>query len=79
MSTDIPVPEMGEGIEEVTIVQWLRQVGDSVTEGDPIVTVETDKASMEIEAPASGTLTELLVEAGDAPEVGDPIARMSES
>ena len=70
---------MGEGIEEVTIVEWLRQVGDSVTEGDPIVTVETDKASMEIEAPATGTLTELLVEPGDAPEVGDPIARMSES
>lgn len=79
MSTDIPVPEMGEGIEEVTIVEWLRQVGDSVTEGDLIVRVETDKASMEIEAPASGTLTELLVEAGDAPEVGDPIARISEN
>ena len=79
MSTDIPVPDMGEGIEEVTIVEWLRQVGDSVTEGDPIVTVETDKASMEIEAPATGTLTELLVEPGDAPEVGDPIARISES
>ena len=79
MSTDIPVPDMGEGIEEVTIVEWLRQAGDSVTEGDPIVTVETDKASMEIEAPATGTLTELLVEPGDAPEVGDPIARMSGS
>ena len=79
MSTDIPVPELGEGITEVTIVAWLRQVGDSITEGDPIVTVETDKASMEIEAPVSGTLTELLVEAGDAPEVGDPIARMTES
>ncbi len=79
MSTDVPVPDMGEGIEEVTIVEWLRQVGDSVTEGDPIVSVETDKATMEIEAPASGTLTELLVEAGDAPEVGDLIARMTES
>ncbi len=79
MSIEISVPVLGEGITEVTILEWLRWVGDSVTEGDPIVSIETDKASMEIEAPASGTLTELLVEAGDEPEVGDPIARMTES
>ena len=79
MSKEIPVPDLGEGITEVTIVEWLRQVGDSVAEGDPIVSVETDKASMEIEAPSSGTLTDLLVEPGDAPEVGDPIAHISES
>ena len=79
MSIEISVPVLGEGITEVTILEWLRRVGDSVTEGDPIVSIETDKASMEIEAPASGTLTELLVEAGDEPEVGDPIARMTES
>ena len=76
MSTEIPVPDLGEGITEITIVEWLRQVGDVVAEGDPIVAIETDKASMEIEAPTAGTLTELLVEAGDTPEVGDPIARM---
>ena len=76
MSTEIPVPDLGEGITEITIVQWLRQVGDELAEGDPIVAIETDKASMEIDAPASGKLTELLVEAGDTPEVGDPIARM---
>ena len=79
MSIEIPVPDLGEGITEVTILEWLKQVGDSVAEGDPIVSVETDKASMEIEAPTSGTLAELLVEAGDEPEVGDPIARMTES
>lgn len=74
MSTEIAVPEMGEGITEVTIMRWLKAVGDAVGEGEAIVAVETDKASMEIEAPVSGTLTELLVEAGDSPEVGDPIA-----
>ena len=77
MSTEIPVPGMGEGIEEVTIVAWLRQVGDRVAEGDPIVVVETDKASMEIEAPVDGTLTEILVEPGDEPEIGDTIARIA--
>lgn len=79
MSIEIPVPDLGEGITEVTILGWLRQVGDSVNEGDPIVAVETDKASMEIEAPTSGTLTEFLVGAGDVAEVGDPIARLGES
>lgn len=76
MSTEIVVPQMGEGITEVTIMRWLKAVGDFVGEGEAIVAVETDKASMEIEAPVSGTLTELLVEAGDSPEVGDPIARL---
>ena len=76
MSTEIAVPEMGEGITEVTIMRWLKTVGDAVHEGEAIAAVETDKASMEIEAPVSGTLTELLVEAGDSPEVGDPIARL---
>ena len=76
MNTEIAVPEMGEGITEVTIMRWLKAIGEAVDEGEAIAAVETDKASMEIEAPVSGTLTELLVEAGDSPEVGDPIARL---
>ena len=67
---------MGEGITEVTIMRWLKAIGEAVDEGEAIAAVETDKASMEIEAPVSGTLTELLVEEGDSPEVGDPIARL---
>lgn len=74
MSTRIPVPELGEGITEVTIIGWLTTAGDTVKEGDPIAAVETDKASMEIESPVSGRVTALLVEAGDSPEIGDPIA-----
>ena len=67
---------MGEGITEVTIMSWLKAVGDAVEEGEAIAAVETDKASMEIEAPVSGKLIELLVEVGDSPVVGDPIARL---
>ena len=76
MSKEIAVPELGEGITEVTIMRWLKAVGEAVGEGEAIAAVETDKASMEIEAPVSGTLTELLVEPGDSPEVGDAIARI---
>ena len=76
MSTEIEVPELGEGISEVTIMRWLKGIGDAVEAGEAIAAVETDKASMEIEAPVSGKLTELLVEPGDSPEVGDTIARM---
>ncbi|MYJ96784.1 MAG: hypothetical protein F4053_14760 [Proteobacteria bacterium] len=76
MSTEIAVPEMGEGITEDTIMRGLKAVGEAVDEGEAIAAVETDKASMEIEAPVSGTLTELLVAAGDSPEVVDPIARL---
>jgi len=79
VSTEIPVPDLGEGIEEITIVEWLREVGETVAQGDPIVAIETDKASMEIEAPASGVLIELLVDSGDTPAIGDPIARMKMS
>ena len=74
MSTEIAVPELGEGITEVTVIRWLKMAGDTVNEGDPIAAVETDKASMEIESPVSGRVTALLVEVGDSPEVGDPIA-----
>ena len=74
MSTEIAVPELGEGITEVTVVRWLKMAGDTIDEGDPIAAVETDKASMEIESPVSGRVTALLVEVGDSPEVGDPIA-----
>ena len=76
MSTNVLMPQLGESIAEGTIIRWNKAVGDAVDEGEPIAAVETDKASMEIEAPVSGTLTELLVEAGDSPEVGDPIARL---
>ncbi len=76
MSTEIAVPELGEGITEVTIMRWLKAVGEAVEEGEAIAAVETDKASMEIEAPVSGTLTELLAEPGDSPEVGAAIARI---
>lgn len=59
------------------IVQWRVAEGQLVTEGNLLVTIETDKASAEVEAPASGVLAQILAAEGDEVAVGDPIARIS--
>jgi 2-oxoglutarate dehydrogenase E2 component (dihydrolipoamide succinyltransferase) len=70
MAEDIVVPELGESISEGTVARWLVEVGDAVEEDAPLVELETDKASVEIPAPASGVLKEIRVEAGDDVPVG---------
>ena len=68
------MPKMGDAMEEGTIVQWLVSEGDEVSEGDAIAEIETDKASMEIEAEDSGTLAQFIVGEGDDVPVGEAIA-----
>ena len=58
---DIVVPQVGETTSEVVLVRWLKREGDAVDKGDPLFEVDTDKYVVEIEAFASGTLTEILV------------------
>ncbi|HEY1967536.1 MAG TPA: lipoyl domain-containing protein [Pseudonocardia sp.] len=65
---DLIVPRLGVSVKEVTIVEWLVADGDSVAEGDPILTVATDKTEVEIEAVANGTLRH-----GAAPEEDYPV------
>jgi pyruvate/2-oxoglutarate dehydrogenase complex dihydrolipoamide acyltransferase (E2) component len=60
-------------MEEGTIVEWLRQPGERVTEGESLARVETDKIEVDMEAPASGVLAAHLVEAGKTAAVGQPI------
>ena len=60
----IELPQVGESVTEGTIVQWLKQVGDSVQRYDPLVEVLTDKVSMEVPSPVNGVITELLAEEG---------------
>jgi pyruvate/2-oxoglutarate dehydrogenase complex dihydrolipoamide acyltransferase (E2) component len=74
---DIILPKWGMTMQEGAIAGWLVAVGDTVTEGQPVATVETEKVDAEVEAPAAGTITELLFEAGDTAEVGAVIARMA--
>jgi 2-oxoglutarate dehydrogenase E2 component (dihydrolipoamide succinyltransferase) len=78
MPTDVKVPTLGESITEATVGQWLKKAGDAVAADEPIAALETDKVSVEVNAPVAGTLAELLVEEGATVEVGAIIARIGE-
>jgi len=68
------MPNLGYDMESGTISRWLKAVGDPVGRGEPIAEVETDKATVEMEATASGTLVEIVAEAGSEVVVGEVIA-----
>ena len=64
------LPDIGEGVVEGEVVEWMVSVGDSVKEDDPILSVMTDKATVEIPSPCDGTVTTIIGEAGDILPVG---------
>lgn len=74
MATKVLVPLLGEGIEEVTVIKWLKKEGDSVNELEPLLEVNTDKVDTEIPAPASGTVLKILAEEGVPARVGAVLA-----
>jgi 2-oxoglutarate dehydrogenase E1 component len=76
-TVDIVTPTGGESVTEGTILEWSVKVGDAVKQGDTVVEISTDKVDMELPAPASGTITEILAEAGETVSVGQVIARMT--
>lgn len=78
MATRLIAPSMGEGIEELTIVSWLKKEGDAVKEMEMLVEVETDKVTTEIPSPASGTLLKIMVQADETVKVGSPMAWIGE-
>ena len=78
MATEIKIPSMGESISEVQIGEWLKKKGDTVNKDEDVVTVESEKASLEIPAPAAGRLSEIVLETGETAKVGDVIARIEE-
>jgi len=59
MATDVQVPALGESITEGTLAQWLKKPGEAVAADEPIASLETDKVSVEVPSPASGTLAEI--------------------
>ena len=70
----IEMPKLGYDMETGTVSGWLRHVGDTISRGDVIAEIETDKATVEMEATASGTLSEIVHDAGAEVPVGEPIA-----
>jgi pyruvate dehydrogenase E2 component (dihydrolipoamide acetyltransferase) len=72
--TEVLMPNLGYDMETGRIAQWLKRVGDQIVRGEPIAEIETDKATVEMEAAASGTLVEIVAEAGSEVAVGEVIA-----
>lgn len=73
---DVIVPKWGLTMDEADVIEWLKQPGDSVTEGEPILELETDKVTAQVEAPANGVLVEVLAAPGSTVAPGDVVGRI---
>jgi len=76
MSIEIKVPEVGESITEVQIAEWLKDEGDAVQKDEPLVVIDSEKTTLELPAPESGTLGKILHQAGATVPVGEVIAHL---
>src|SRR5580658_3381207 len=70
MATEIRVPTLGESITEATVGKWFKKAGDAIKADEPLVELETDKVTLEVNAPASGVLSEIAVPTGETVAVG---------
>jgi multifunctional 2-oxoglutarate metabolism enzyme len=73
----VTMPEMGESVTEGTVLEWHVAEGETVAEGQTVIEVSTDKVDAEVPAPASGTITKLLVAVDDTVTIGQPLAEMT--
>lgn len=78
MPIELKVPAVGESITEVEIGAWLKAKGARVEKDEPVVTLESDKATVELPAPVSGTLTDVLKQKGDTAKVGEVIGYLTQ-
>ena len=74
MTETINMPKLGFDMAEGTLVRWVKQVGENINKGDVLAEIETDKATVEVESPASGVVLHLIVNQGDVVPVSAPIA-----
>jgi pyruvate dehydrogenase E2 component (dihydrolipoamide acetyltransferase) len=79
MARLISMPKLSDTMEEGAIASWLKSVGDKIREGDPLAEIETDKATMEYEAPEDGFILKFLLDGGDKTKVGMPIAILGDA
>src|SRR6266513_473060 len=73
MAIELKIPSLGESITEVEIGAWLKAKGDSVKKDEPVVALESEKATVELPAPAEGIISEILKKKGDSAAVGEVI------
>src|SRR6201999_4559839 len=78
MTTQIVVPPMGESVSEATVAKWLKKVGDPVKMDEPLVELETDKVTLEVNASAAGTISEIKAQQGSNVGVGAVLGVISE-
>lgn len=79
MTTQIVVPDLGESIVEATVAEWLKQEGDRVEIGEPVLVLETDKVDLDVSAEKAGVLARIVVGQGEDVRVGDVLGEIDES
>ncbi|TAM95681.1 MAG: 2-oxoglutarate dehydrogenase complex dihydrolipoyllysine-residue succinyltransferase [Rhizobiaceae bacterium] len=78
MATEIRVPMLGESVTEATVGKWFKKAGDAIAVDEPIVELETDKVTIEVPAPAAGSLGEIAVQEGETVEAGALLGMIAE-
>ena len=78
MTTEIRVPTLGESVSEATIGRWFKKAGDAVKADEPLCELETDKVTLEVNAPAAGVLAEIVAKDGETVEPGGLLGQISE-
>jgi 2-oxoglutarate dehydrogenase E2 component (dihydrolipoamide succinyltransferase) len=78
MSTELKVPSLGESVSTATVARWMKQAGEPVEADEPLVELETDKVTVEVNAPQAGTLIDILAQAGAEVEVGAVLGMIGE-
>ncbi|OYV51538.1 MAG: dihydrolipoamide succinyltransferase, partial [Rhodospirillales bacterium 20-60-12] len=78
MATEIKVPTLGESVTSATVARWMKKVGDNVAADEPIVELETDKVTVEVNAPQAGTISDILAAEGAEVEVGSILGMIGE-
>ena len=78
MAIEITVPTLGESVADATVARWIKKTGDAVAADEPVVELETDKVTLEVPAPAAGTLGEIIAAEGSSVEVGASLAILNE-
>ena len=76
MSVDVIMPKLGESITEGTILEWKKNIGDSIQKDETLLEISTDKVDSEVPSPAEGIITHILYKVNDVVEVGKVIAKI---